>query len=281
MKSMTKFYLLAAFAIVLCSCSPRITTNIVRSIAPASAGQEVKIYYLQSELPENATKIGRIDVGDSGFTTNCNYDAMLNVLLQEARKVGANAICITDHIKPSPLGSTCHQFSALAYNIAPQPEKIAATDNDTLPNGIVLTKELKDTIQIAKSGIGYSYTYKGERLTLTQLESFFNKNTQSFGLYQAAKSTSGFAGVMSYIGGFFVGYGLGTVFYRPELGLKMTGIGCGILVVTLPIVSASHNQLKKAVQSYNMVTKRTSYTIPKQQIQLSAVQNGVGVAITF
>jgi hypothetical protein len=253
----------------------------VRSIAPASAGQEVKIYYLQSELPENALKIGRIDVGDSGFTTNCNYDAMLNVLLQEARKVGANAICITDHIKPSPLGSTCHQFSALAYNIAPQSEKIAATDNDTLPNGIVLTNELKDTIQIAKSGIGYSYTYKGEKLTLTQLESFFNKNSKSYDLYQSAKSASGLISILGYIGGGFFGYGLGYIFNNAEVGLPMMGIGLGVLAISLPIVSSAESKLKKAVQSYNMVTKRTSYTIPKNQIHLTAVRNGVGVAITF
>ncbi len=278
---MTKFYLLAAFAIVLCSCSPRITTSILRSVAPVSNNEEVKIYNLQSQIPENATKIGRIDVGDSGFTTNCNYDAMLNVLLQEARKVGANAICITDHIKPSPLGSTCHQFSALAYNIAPQSEKIAATDNDTLPNGIVLTNELKDTIQIAKSGIGYSYTYKGEKLTLTQLESFFNKNSKSYDLYQSAKSASGLISILGYIGGGFFGYGLGYIFNNAEVGLPMMGIGLGVLAISLPIVSSAESKLKKAVQSYNMVTKRTSYTIPKNQIHLTAVRNGVGVAITF
>ncbi|MFZ4582455.1 MAG: hypothetical protein ACOYM7_07375 [Paludibacter sp.] len=273
--------LLAVIAVFLSSCSPRITTSILKSVAPVSNNEEVKIYNLQSQIPENATKIGRIDVGDSGFTTNCGYDAMLNVLLQEARKVGANAICITDHIKPNPLGSSCHQFSALAYNVAPQPEQIATTNNDTLPNGIILAKELKDTIQFAKNGIGYSYTYKGERLTLTQLETFFNKNTQSFALYQSAKSTSGFAGVLGYIGGFFVGYGLGTMIYRPDVGLKMTGIGCGILVVAIPIISSAENKLKKAVQSYNMDTKNTSLTTPKQQIQLTTVQNGVGIAFTF
>jgi hypothetical protein len=61
----------------------------------------------------------------------------------------------------------------------------------------------------------------------------------------------------------------------------MMGIGLGVLAISLPIVSSAESKLKKAVQSYNMVTKRTSYTIPKQQIQLTTVQNGVGVAITF
>lgn len=277
--------LLAVIAAILSSCSPRITTSISRGLPPVDHTEEVKIYNLQSQLPENAIKIGRIDVGDSGFTTNCNYDTMLGVLLQEARKVGGNAVCITNHIEPNIMNGSCHQFSAIVFNVPPQSQQVVASTNnnvknDTLKNGIVLEKLSNDTIQIVKKGLGYGYYFKGEQLTLTQLKPFFEKNTNSFSLYQSAKGTSDFVSILGYIGGSFVGYGFSYLFSESEVGLPMMGVGFGILLMSLPIVSSAENKLKKAVNGYNMKAKGTSYT-PRYQLQLATTQNGVGIAIKF
>lgn len=279
---MKKNFLLFAISLVLLSsCSPRISTSISKSLAPLDQTQDVKIYEFLREVPSNAELLGRIDVGDSGFTTNCGYSVMLNLILQEARKIGGNTVCITNHLEPTIM-SSCHQMAANIYYLSPT----ALSSNelkpnqaiDSLPNSNVLAK--KDTIEIFKKGLGNTFTYKGEDLSLSQIKNLLRENPNSYALYQSAKGTSDFANLIAYIGGFCLGYGLGTAIREPEIGLKLAGVGCGILVVALPIVKSAENKLKKAVIVYNADTKENAY-IPPYKLQLAATTNGVGLVIKF
>ena len=62
--------------------------------------------------PEKAEVLGLVRIGDTGFTTNCSYDIVVESAKLEARKAGGNMIKITDHTLPSVLGSSCHQITA-------------------------------------------------------------------------------------------------------------------------------------------------------------------------
>ncbi len=97
--------------ILLQSCSPKINTQITKTYPTLSYNEEVKVFGLKTVLPQNIEIIGTIKIGDTGFTLNCNYETVLENAKIEARKIGGNAIKITEHSFPNLL-SSCHRIKA-------------------------------------------------------------------------------------------------------------------------------------------------------------------------
>ncbi|WPR70882.1 hypothetical protein SLW70_13205 [Flavobacterium sp. NG2] len=130
---MNKFYFIFISCFLL-SCSPKIKTSIVEKQEKASFIKEVVV------IPENTTintkykKIGETQAGDSGFTVNCGYNLMINLLKNEALKNGANALRITKHIYPSLYGSSCHRFKA---------DLLFVEDIDSLKNSLNISRPIQ------------------------------------------------------------------------------------------------------------------------------------------
>lgn len=55
--------------------------------------------------------IGKVEIKDSGFSKNCDYEMVRDLAKKEALKLGGNCLVITDHKQPD-LGSTCHRIKA-------------------------------------------------------------------------------------------------------------------------------------------------------------------------
>ena len=111
MKKMQR--LLCFIAIIsLNSCSPKISTTLSRSYPSLGDEQKVVLIGLVEEEPDNSEFLGKVKVGDTGFTTKCAYDFVIEQAKSEARKIGGNAIKIVDHSLPTLMGSTCHRIVA-------------------------------------------------------------------------------------------------------------------------------------------------------------------------
>jgi hypothetical protein len=110
MKKIHLLFVLAAI-LFLASCSAKLTSSMQKTYAPLDYEQEVRIFELNETAPANAEKLGTIKVGDSGFSTNCDYNFVLEKATLEARKSGGNAIKITEHKTPD-IWSTCHRITA-------------------------------------------------------------------------------------------------------------------------------------------------------------------------
>ena len=126
--------------LVLASCAPRITTTISRSYQPLDYREEVIVLGLQDAVPAGAEELGRIKIGDTGFSTNCGWNVVIDKARLEARKVGGNAIKITEHIPPNVMVSTCDRISAIILkvnNFSPVPAK-PAIDSALLNAGYAL-----------------------------------------------------------------------------------------------------------------------------------------------
>jgi len=95
----------------LISCSARLTSSMQKTYAPLDYKEEIRVFELGEETPPKAEKLGTIKVGDSGFSTNCDYTTVLDKAMTEARKVGGNALKITKHKLPGFV-STCHRITA-------------------------------------------------------------------------------------------------------------------------------------------------------------------------
>lgn len=105
-------YLLLLVTIVFCSCSPKIRTSVSEKHEKLNETDKVVVFKTKSELPSNYIKIGTTKIGDTGFTTNCDLATVLEKAKIEARKSGANALLITEHLYPHSFGSSCHRITA-------------------------------------------------------------------------------------------------------------------------------------------------------------------------
>lgn len=131
-------YLLLLVTVVFCSCSPKIRTSVSEKHEKLNEIDKVVIFNAKSELPSNYSKIGTTKIGDTGFTTTCDLNTVLEKAKIEARKSGANALLITEHLYPSTFGSTCHRITADLLRI----------ENTAVYNQPIITK---DTIQLISS----------------------------------------------------------------------------------------------------------------------------------
>jgi hypothetical protein len=82
-----------------------------KTYAPLDYKEEVRVFEIYEQTPPNAEKLGTIKVGDSGFSIDCDYAIALDKAKTESRKVGGNALKITEHIFPDTW-SSCHRITA-------------------------------------------------------------------------------------------------------------------------------------------------------------------------
>jgi len=94
------------------ACNPKVTKTLVKTYPPVDYRQELIVIGLDENIPDNAEDIGSLKIGDSGFTTNCDYELVIEEAKAVARKAGGNAIKITEHLLPSAFGSSCHRIRA-------------------------------------------------------------------------------------------------------------------------------------------------------------------------
>lgn len=104
--------MIIAILFFLSACNPRISTSINKTYPPLDYKQKVIVIGLSETEPKKAEIIGRVRIGDTGFSTKCGYNIVIDKAKLEARKAGGNAIKIIEHKPPSALGSSCHRITA-------------------------------------------------------------------------------------------------------------------------------------------------------------------------
>lgn len=144
---------------------------------------------------------------------------------------------------------------------------------------VTQTASVRDTIQYQKTGTGYQFILHNETLTFDKLGKVMQDNPESMKFYKQAKGTSGIITVLSYAGGFLIGYPIGTMLGGGKPEWTMAAIGCGLIVIAIPIANGANNNLLNAVQAYNQgkpVSFKNNY-----EINLGVNQNGLALAIRF
>ncbi|MFA6922995.1 MAG: hypothetical protein WC223_01965 [Bacteroidales bacterium] len=121
---------LLIFSII--ACSPKVTTNINKQYPALDYTKEVIVIGLSETAPPSAVEIGTIKIGDSGFSTNCGWDKVIEEAKTEARKAGGNAIKIIEHIPPKAMGSSCHRITAKILKIENTEEIKATQEKDKI-----------------------------------------------------------------------------------------------------------------------------------------------------
>ncbi|MGV9011943.1 MAG: hypothetical protein ACOH13_05060 [Flavobacteriales bacterium] len=111
-----KQVLIGMVAISMVACAPKVRTTLAKTYPTLDFKQKVSVIGISEEVPQDAIVIGSVKVGDSGFSTNCGWDVVIEKAKMEARKVGGNALKITEH-KPPGLSSSCDQITATILKV--------------------------------------------------------------------------------------------------------------------------------------------------------------------
>jgi hypothetical protein len=112
-----KPYFIGFAMLALVACSPAVSTNITKTYPALDYKEEVTVVGILQEVPAAAVLVGSVKIGDSGFSTDCGWDVVLNQAKTEARKAGGNVLKITSHTPPAAFGSSCDQITAKIYRI--------------------------------------------------------------------------------------------------------------------------------------------------------------------
>lgn len=102
--------------LILSSCTPPKVKTRLSTMAPSCERYpEIRVYKVEDKTPADASILGTVKVGDTGFSSDCGFFDVLDKAIEQAKLSGGNAIKIIRHILPGR--STCHRITALILKI--------------------------------------------------------------------------------------------------------------------------------------------------------------------
>ena len=106
--------LIIALTFLLVSCGANIKSNFNEQLKPLTIEDKVAFLDIQNQVPEGAKKIGNAKFGDSGFSTDCDFNTNLISARKLARANGANIVKVIKKTTPD-LWSTCYRITVEFY----------------------------------------------------------------------------------------------------------------------------------------------------------------------
>ncbi len=137
-----------------------------------------------------------------------------------------------------------------------------------------------DSISAKKIFGGYQYFQNETPLTVNQLMETLETNKEAYRIIKNAKGSYDFAMVLSYAGGFCIGYPIGTALGGGEPNWKIAGIGAGLVLVAIPLSNKFNKKALEAVNIYNQDFNKTSFWDDKE-LKLTYTSNGLGLNLRF
>ncbi|WP_313805631.1 hypothetical protein [Flavobacterium sp.] len=118
--------------VLFTSCGTSLKTNLTNNFQREKLNnEEVFIVYNESKLPKESKKIGDIKIGDSGFSTKCSKEEVLNDAKNAAKANNSNIILI-DELKEPSFGSSCYRLKArIFYNNSSSMDELWGKSNNT------------------------------------------------------------------------------------------------------------------------------------------------------
>ncbi len=136
----------------------------------------------------------------------------------------------------------------------------------------------KDSIQVTKVFGGYKFESNGKILTFGNMLKMMKDNPEAYQYMEKAKGSAGIANVLGFAGGFMIGWPLGTSMGGGKPNWALAGVGCGLLIVAIPLASSSNKNAKLAIDKFNAERKGLSY---RDQYDLKLGFNPNGLALVF
>lgn len=144
----------------------------------------------------------------------------------------------------------------------------------------IFSQNQTDSIKIFKVFGGYRFESKGNVLTYGNMLDMMKDNPEAYQFMSKAKSTAGFAKVLGYAGGFLIGWPIGTAFGGGKPDWTLAGVGCGLLIIMIPISSSANNNALIAIKKHNSSIKGLSYQ-NQYDLKFGFCLNGLSFKLCF
>lgn len=146
--------------------------------------------------------------------------------------------------------------------------------------GVSFGQSKDKTITTKKILGGYQFYQGAQRLNMSQLARVVEPNAEAHKLVKSAKSNIIFSSIIGGVGGFMLGWNLGTAIGGGKPNWYVAGAGVGLIVVSIPINNKGMRQAKSAVQLYN---DSSGYGIEGKEYKMyfAIAESGTGLAIIF
>ncbi len=137
-----------------------------------------------------------------------------------------------------------------------------------------------DSISMKKVFGGYQFYQDDKRLSIGQLVEMMKPNDQAYQQIKSARSNNTLATIIGGVGGFMVGWPLGTAFGGGKPNWALAGIGAGLIVVSIPLAQGFNKKAKQAVNAFNGGLQ-TSSIWDRSKLEFSMTGNGIGLTLSF
>lgn len=135
-----------------------------------------------------------------------------------------------------------------------------------------------EEIEVFKVFGGYQYEESGYILNLQDIEDIVKDNKVALHYVKKAQTLNIFTRIFSISGGALIGYAIGSKVNTEVYDKTMISMGCGLIIIAIPISIAFNDKVKLAVDTYNSKLKSTGSS-DKLDMKIGFTQNGIGLTI--
>lgn len=114
-----------------------------------------------------------------------------------------------------------------------------------------------------------------ERTSINDFVLVMESNQEAYDLAMKAKSSYSAGNVFGFIGGFMVGWPLGTAVVGGQPKWELAWAGLGVLGISIPLLSSANKKMEKAVSVYENGTQSQS------NLRLRLAPTKLGITYTF
>lgn len=139
---------------------------------------------------------------------------------------------------------------------------------------------MSQKIEYKKHALGYKYTMNDQRLNLKDITILTSHIDGSRERIQKVKGLNILNQIIGGVGGFCLGYSIGSMIRGAKPDWKLVGAGAGLVLTTIPIGNEMNKIVRSVVDDYN-TSLDDSALHEKPNIGVGSGQYGYGLVIQF
>jgi len=136
-----------------------------------------------------------------------------------------------------------------------------------------------DEIVVIRKSFGHAYFLSGRQLSKNELLYVLDSHPEAKNELRIGYRNKLPASILSYAGGFLIGYPIGSQIAGGEPNWKMGGVGAGLLALSIPFTVAINKRELQAISLYNAGLHQTLK--PRYDLLLGYASNGVSLKVIF
>lgn len=140
------------------------------------------------------------------------------------------------------------------------------------------SQSANDSIEIRQS-LGKVYKQHGKNLSMKDLYAILGTNEKAVPEMNKSKANSTPALILACAGGAFIGWPVGTALGGGNPEWWLAGVGAGLIICSIPLITSANRHLCNAVIIYNSDLKKIGIREPV--LQIGASSTGVGISVRF